>query len=651
MKGSSLFLRLLVGCAALCLSWGPAQAESPLENLFRNAKYGSAALSPNGKYLATTANINGKSQLAVVEIETGSATNVAGYGTLDVTGIRWISDERMVYNIIDRDGEQTSSYAGLYAVNRDGSQSFTLMDSPEHLLGRVDLATWLSEPRWLRMLAASLDNDPNAIIAVGYFPSGDAVPYRVDSLTGKRKEIEFDVNGLARSFVLDAKNLLRVVTTTNSEHSQMIVWYRDQLGQPWRKLSEHSTFEPKFEVLGFDADGTTMFVSAPVEEGRWGIYNYDFVHNGPGELIASDKTVDVTDGLVFAPDTRKVLGVRLLTAPPKTLWFDKGMASLQLGVDRAFPATVNVIHPGNTMAPMLIHSYSSTHPGQYSLYYPDKKKLQNLFASRPWIDPKTMAVQYAYDYQASDGLPILSYLTLPLGREAKALPLVVSVHGGPWSRDHWGFNPEVQFLASMGYAVLQPQFRGSTGFGSTHLKKSFAQWGLTMQDDLTDGVLSLVKQGVVDPKRVCIMGASYGGYAAMMGLVKDPDLYRCGINLLGVTDLFYISSSGTWGNKAATYSLNKTLGDPDKLHDQFTATSPAKHADRIKAPVFMAYGEKDHRVPLIHGEDMRDGLKKYGKTYEYMELKGEEHGFSSEQVKFKVFGAIETFLKKYNPAN
>ncbi len=643
-------MRLFTTSVLLCLAISAAHAESSVENLFRNAKFASATLSPNGKYLATTANINGRMQLAVVEIETGTAKNAAGYETMDVNGIQWINDERLVFNIVDRDGEQRSSSSGLYAINRDGTKSATLMLSWEHLRG-MDQGTWTSEPRYMNMLARSVNDDPNAIIAVGYFPNGDAQTYRVDSLTGKRREIEFDVKGVARSFVLDKNNVLRVVNTTNTERSQMVVWYRDQAGQPFRKLSEHSTFEPKFQVLAFDSDDTTMIVSVPMEEGRWGIFKYDFVNNKPGELLASDKMVDVDGGLVFAPDTRKLLGVRMATEPPKTLWFDKSMASLQLGIDKAFPGMVNVIHPSNALAPMLISSYSSTHPGSYSLYYPDKKKLQNLFTTRPWIDPKKMSAQLPYDYVARDGLPILSYLTLPLGREAKALPMVVLPHGGPWARDGFGFTPEVQFLAGMGYVVLQPQFRGSTGFGDAHFKKSFAQWGLSMQDDITDGVNSLVKQGVVDPKRICIMGASYGGYAVMMGLVKDPDQYRCGVNLFGVTNLFYISSSDSWGDKAATYSKDKTLGDPGKLKDQFNATSPARHADKIKAPVFMAYGEKDHRVPLVHGEDMRDGLKKSGKVFEYMELEKEEHGISNEETRYRVYGAIETFLKKYNPPN
>jgi dipeptidyl aminopeptidase/acylaminoacyl peptidase len=640
---------LVAATALVALGSVGAWAQTSIEDLFRNSRFNSATLSPNGKYLATTTNLEGRIQLTVAELETGATKNVAGYDKLDVTGVQWINDERLTFSVIDRDGEQTSSADGLYAINRDGTQSAILMEAPGLLRGRIDGATWASEPRWMSMLGRPLRDDPNGVVAVGQFPNRDAVPYRVDSRTGKRMEIGFDVKGLARGFVVDQGNQLRVVQTTNADQSRAVVWYRDKDGKDWRKLAEYATFEPTLKVLAFDADDTTMIVSAPTAEGRWGIYQYDFAANRPGALLASDKSVDVDGGLVFAPDARKLLGIRMQTEPPKTLWLDKGMANLQAGVDKAFPGLVNVIHPGNAGAPMLIHSYSSTHPGQYALYHPDKKKLQSLLATRPWIDPNKMAPQLVYDYAARDGLPIMAYLTLPAGRAAKALPLVVNVHGGPWARDNFGYNPEVQFLAGMGYAVLQPQFRGSTGFGDMHFRKSFGQWGLSMQDDITDGVNSLVRQGVVDPKRVCIMGASYGGYAAMMGLVKDPDLYRCGVNLFGVTNLFYHSSASRSDDRVLSYGMNVLLGDPDKLRDQLNATSPSKHADRIMAPVFMAYGEKDYRVPLVHGEEMRDGLKKNSKTLEYLELANEEHGIAKEETRYRVYGAIEKFLRQYNP--
>lgn len=647
MNRAALFLRVASSLLLLCVAAGSAVAQTDLEKLFKNAQFASATLSPNGKYLATTANINGRFHLAVVEIETGAAKNLAGYEAVDIYQINWISDERIVFNIIDREEKQNSSYSGLHSIDREGSRLTNLgrpMDGGPATIG------WTGKPYHME-IAGIVRSDPDSIIALGHFYNRDVLPYRIESTTGRRKEIAYNVNGLPRGFVFDAKSQLRVVVTANAIESELTIWHADQTGQEWKKLSTHSRLDPKFTALAFDADNTTMLVSAPTAEGRLGIYKYDFVNNKPGELLAADKSVDVGSGLVFGPDTKKLLGVRMQTEPPQTIWLDKSLASLQAGIDKAYPGMVNVIHPGNAGAALLIHSYSSTHPGNYALYYPDKKKLQNLLATRPWIDPTKMSPQLVYDYVARDGLPIVSYLTLPKGREARDLPLVVNVHGGPWVRDRWGFSREVQFLAGLGYAVLQPQFRGSTGFGDAHFKKSFGQWGLAMQDDITDGINSLVKQGVVDPKRICIMGASYGGYAAMMGLVKDPDLYRCGVNLLGVTDIGYLFTEGAWRNdRVAGYAFKEMVGDPDALRAQFVATSPSKQADKIRAPVFMAYGEHDLRVPLIHGEEMRDALKKHKKVYQYMELEKEEHGFAAEKTRYRVYGAIENFLKTYNPA-
>jgi hypothetical protein len=248
MNWKLFFLRAALTSLTLFAVAGAAFAQTAPENIFKNPMIASATLSPNGKYLATTANIGGRLQLAVVDAETGTAKIVAGYETLDVYGIRWINDERIAFNIIDRDGEQTSSYAGLYAINRDGSNSAILMESPEHIRGRMDLALWASEPRYLQMVGV-FKGDPNSIIGLGQFNNLDVLPYRVDSLTGKRKEIDFDVKGLARGFVFDTKNQLRVVITATVTQSDLTLWYREQVGQAWKKLSEHSNLDPKFTVL------------------------------------------------------------------------------------------------------------------------------------------------------------------------------------------------------------------------------------------------------------------------------------------------------------------------------------------------------------------------------------------------------------------
>ena len=223
-------------------------------------------------------------------------------------------------------------------------------------------------------------------------------------------------------------------------------------------------------------------------------------------------------------------------------------------------------------------------------------------------------------------------------------------HGGPWVPGYsWSWDAEAQFFASRGYAVIQPNFRGTLGMGLKHLLASFKQWGLAMQDDITDTVLWAVRQGIADPKRMCIYGGSYGGYAAMQALVKTPDLFQCGINYVGITDL-QLFHSVTWSDSSDSdfnrYLLPVMVGDADRDKAQLRATSPAQNADKIKMPVFMAYGGEDRRVPIIHGERMRDALEKLGKPFEWMVKSDEGHGYTKLENRVEFYTRFEAFLKK-----
>jgi dienelactone hydrolase len=617
-----------------------------IEYFFKDADIDKAVLSPNGRYLAATARKLGALQLTVMDLETKEAKVVAGYTELDIHKFGWINNDRLFFSVIDRSSHQNSSYGGLYTVDRHGGKTTVVVATPWDRKVRSYLE-WDSTPYHMEFVEAAHDGSRN-ILAIGYYTDYDKRPFLVDSVKGTQIEIPFKVSGLPRGFFFDSHDQLRVVVTHLAKDGKTtVVWYRDNSTAPWRKLSEHSTHASPFEVVAVDDDA--LYVSAPAGT-RLGLYRYDVINNKLGALVASHKDVDVNDGLITDSTGQMAIGVRIASEPPHTLWFDEKMAALQAGIDRINPGMVNVIAPGEPKAPLLVYSYSSTNPGRYMRYDPKTKRLEALIARMPWIDPKQMSEQIVFDYSARDGLPIMAYLTLPKGQPAKALPLIVLPHGGPSARDYWGFSPDVQFLASRGYAVLQPQFRGSIGFGSEHYRKGARQWGLSMQDDLTDGVNNLVEQGVVDRHRVCIMGASYGGYAAMMGLVRDPDLYRCGIDLLGVTDLDYLLKTERWkDNEAIRYDSIMRVADPDTMHEQIVATSPLKQVARIKAPVFMAYGERDTRVLIDNGTDMRDALKAAGKTYEWMSFTNEEHGFAFEENRIKLYTAIDAFLRKYNP--
>jgi len=298
---------------------------------------------------------------------------------------------------------------------------------------------------------------------------------------------------------------------------------------------------------------------------------------------------------------------------------------------------------------VLVASYSDRVPTVYSLFDRETGKLANVARSRPWVDPKQMGTRDTARFAARDGLLIPVTVTRPPGAtEGDApRPAVVLIHGGPFVRGvTWGWSEQAQFLASRGYVVLEPEFRGSTGYGAKHFRAGFKQWGLAMQDDIADTAKWAVDQKIVDPKRVCLMGASYGGYATLMGLIRHPDQFRCGVNWVGVTDIDLMYSI-TWSDSSDVY---KKYGMPvlvaDRVADaeQIKATSPVRQAARLKQPLLMAYGGQDKRVPIEHGLKMREALRATNPKVEWVAYRTEGHGWSLFETEVDFWTRVERFL-------
>jgi dipeptidyl aminopeptidase/acylaminoacyl peptidase len=274
--------------------------------------------------------------------------------------------------------------------------------------------------------------------------------------------------------------------------------------------------------------------------------------------------------------------------------------------------------------------------------------LRAIAPAKAEIDPSQMRPTEIVSYPSTDGLTIPAYLTLPKNASG-SMPAVVLIHGGPTVRDEWQWDAEVQLLASRGYVVLQPQFRGSSGFGKRFMEAGYGQWGLGMQDDVSAGAKWLAEKGIADPKRICVYGASYGGYAAMWGLIKTPDLFRCGISLAGVSDIEYMLKDDSDRNdSAATRLLQQSrIGDLKTHKQQFNDVSPLKKAALIQAPVLIAHGTRDARVPIEHSEKLVAALKKNDKQYEWIELKGEGHGIAQEENRQRFYQALLDSLDKH----
>ncbi len=665
--------------AALCVaassfpSWARAQATAapaattpiPLEDFFRKARFAQVELSPSGRYLAAIIPINERRNIAVIDLDDVSKVNViTAFRESDVSRVFWVNDERLVYTLNDLQrpvGEQLG--AGLFAVNRDAKEyrEISPVEMRDGALGRPkgDRAR-ANVYRAMRLYGLFRPAQGGDII-VASNERNEKYPdlFRLDTKTGVKTLLTESRPGDVREWVLDRNYVPRAALTvadkftSDKDKLKEAFWYRESATAPWRKVVEYHPFtEPdkQIEPVAFDYEGR-LIVTARGSEDREALYLYDPATNKLGERLIAHKDYDVEQGLIFDYNTKKLVGVRLEAERPQQIWFDKDWATWSKMLDQALPGRFNRISRTTDGKRLLVYSFSDKDPGKYYVFDVEKRQLVEILSVRPWIKPEQMAERRFIRYPARDGLSIPAYLTLPPSKPAKDLPLVVLVHGGPFLRgETWHFDEEAQFLASRGYAVLQPDFRGSMGYGWKHYSSGLKQWGLAMQDDLNDGVDALVKQGIVSKERVCIAGASYGGYAVMMGLVRDPQVWKCGINWVGVTDLALLTDA-TWSDTnqywdAAGEWYKFAVGDSGADRARFEQTSPLRNAAKITRPVLMAYGADDQRVPIEHGERMKAALERNNVQVEYVLYEKEGHGFMLESNNVDFWKRVEAFLAK-----
>ena len=473
---------------------------------------------------------------------------------------------------------------------------------------------------------------------------------RVNSRNGTRSTIDTGSLPNVIEWALDASDVPRAALTLNGEMQALHV--RDAAGAPWRKVAEFNQFDgTAVAPLAFDKAGNLYVSGRLAGRDMSAINRFDWAKGAPeSEPLVSVKGFDIESGLLFDADGEHLIGVRYEAETEATHWLDPKWAARQAAVDRALQGKANLLS-GKPDGPIVIRSYSDTSPARYYLMDPLLGKVSLLGASRPWVDEKHQSPGDFIRYVARDGLNIPALLTLPKGKEAKALPLVVLVHGGPFVRGvPWGWYQDRQFLASRGYAVLEPEFRGSQGYGWKHFKSGWKQLGLAMQDDLADGVEALVKRGIVDRNRVCIAGASYGGYATVFGLIKHPEIYKCGVSWVGVTDielLYTVGWSDTGNNAESLLGLSRLFGDRQKDKEQLRATSAVAQAVRLKAPLILAYGREDVRVPYDHGEQLRDALKGKNDQVDFVVYSGEGHGWRLLDTNVNFWNRVEKFLNQH----
>jgi len=600
----------------------------PLEDFFKNPEKSGFQLSPDGRYYAFMAPYMRRMNIFVQEIGKDSAIRLTSDTARSISGYFWGNNNRILF-LKDTGGDENFK---LFGVNIDGSNLIGLTDFPKVRTQVIDDLPEIEE-----------------FVIVGLNKRIPEVfdPYRLNINTGEMNMLA-ENPGNIQSWYTDHEGKLRLATAIVDGVNTALL-FRETENEPFKTVFTTS-FKDELAPHFFTFDNKNIYASSNLGRDKSAIVEFDPRTGKEVKVLYENQDFDV-DGLFFSKQRKVLTAARYTSWKRERYFFDKQFEALAGKMKKEF-GEIEFSFVSNTKAEdkYIVATFSDKTLGSYYLYDVATEKLDKIIDVAPWIIENEMASQVPVEYKSRDGLTINGYLTLPKGytlENAKDLPVIVNPHGGPWYRDSWGFNPEIQFLANRGYAVFQMNFRGSTGYGRKFWEASFKQWGKTMQNDITDGVNWLIDKGIADKTRIAIYGASYGGYATLAGVVYTPDLYAAAVDYVGVSNLFTFMNTIPPYWKPMMDMMYEMVGDPVKDSVLMREASPVFHVDKIKTPLFVAQGANDPRVNKAESDQMVEALKKRGIEVEYMVKENEGHGFYNEENQFDFYRAMEKFLSTH----
>lgn len=617
----------------------PAAAPVPLEHFARLPMFKGVSLSPDGARVAALANRGEDTLLVTRDVDSGELRALMKTDNLKFRfrWASWVGNERLLVSVIypGRRGFTGTVESRLFSVNvTDGEvKSMARSGPPQQVQDQV--IDWMRDDGRHVLLQLPLPEAPWPAV------------FKLDVATGAYAIVHGPQKGVD-AWITDAQHRVRAaVRHEKDKPSELIV--RDPQGGPWRVLWTFKNDETEeIEPLGFGADPQELWIRAP-HEGRGAIFSVRLDEPGtPRTLRLAHPRHDVEGSLIRSPLTHEIVGVRGSgTDDARSELWDEDWRALAQAVDRSLPGRDNqLLQISRDGRRYLLHASGARQPGEYYVGDRDDGQLMLLARTYPDLKPDQLVGKKVVSIQARDGLALTAYLTRTRTGGQAPGPMVLLPHGGPYARDDASFGPWTELLANRGYSVLQVNFRGSTGYGAEFQKAGLQQWGQEMQEDLEDAVQWAVTQGVADPRRICIVGASYGGYAALMGVVKTPRLYRCAVSFAGVFDLTNLAlhlEDFIGGKEGA----RRVLGDWWKDRERLRATSPALHAQRIEVPVLLVHGTEDRRVPVQQSRDMAKALASAGRSYRYVEQEGGDHHFSRQAHHTEFLRELESFLQAH----
>ncbi len=589
----------------------------PLKDFFKNPTKTSYEISPDGKHLAYRAPYNKRMNVFVDGKRLTSVTD------RDIRGVLWKGNDYIIYG---RDFGGDENYQ-IFSVNVKTGKTKAL--TPFKGV-RSSILDDLDDKSTTDILFTMNKDNPEKFDV-----------YRLNIITGK---IDMEVKnfGNVTDWMTDHNGVVRIAECSDGVNTD--IYYRPDNKSNFKKILSLD-FKNSFEPLFFTFDNKNIYASTNVGRDKSVIVEYNPEKRKETRTIYQNSEVDVNN-LYYSKKRNVLLSATYYTERLQRVFLDKEIESIFKKIEAKLPKNIEIALTSSNKEEnkFIVRTYSDKTLGTYYLYDAKTDHLKKLSDIGPWLRTNEMCDMTPIQYRSRDGLTIHGYLTLPKVAKAKNLPVVVNPHGGPWTRDNWGFNPEVQFLANRGYAVLQMNFRGSTGYGKKFWESSFKQWGLKMQDDISDGVKWLIDQGIADPKRVSIYGGSYGGYAVLAGLTFTPDLYACGVDYVGVSNLFTFMNTIPPYWKPYLDMLHQMVGNPENDKELLARTSPVMHVDKIKVPLLIAQGAKDPRVNIDESNQMVDALRKRGINVPYIVKANEGHGFRNEENRMDFYKNMEKFL-------
>lgn len=619
----------------------------PVSYFFESPSFRSADLSPNGRYLAIRYEIEGVMNLGVIDLENNKPTPITAQKR-DIDSFHWVNDERIVYTMDSATDVFARRTGGIFAVNRDGSKHRTLVMP---LGAGADRQVYAVQPH--RYIGPDPDNPDRILLSKAEGTSRYPDIVSMNSYTGREKGyLTNTVN--ARYFATDIDDHIRFAFQTEIV-GETTVYLRDPDTNEWEELVVLPETDAEWNPLDFSPDRESFLVSTNLNRDRNAVVRYNW-KTGETEEVYADPVYDVNPNSITAIRKRdRVVGFYYQGEQLRSHFLDPQHAKLQELIDQALPHTFNRIADVDKNGKIaLIQASSDVQMPAYYLLQLANLQLERLENIAPWIKKENHNPKKPISFTASDGETIHGYLVLPdQYEEGSPVPLLLNPHGGPWARDvrrlRWYGDMEPHFYADRGFAVLQINFRGSTGYGKEFIKESMHNIE-RMHQDIMDGVEWAIDKGYAHPDRIAIGGASWGGYATMLGLVKNPDVFSFGINLFGVVDLLEaVNNYIQWDREEAYDYWAERFGDPKTKEGKefYTTWSPLTHIDNLEAPVFIYHGLRDLNVDIEQSRMLVRALEKRNFPYERYFDTDEMHSMSNEQTRLTLYRKIDQFIKPF----